>query len=232
MKTRLSRHYRFTILATVAAMGACAPALRADWGSIRSNNHTQPAHEVQRGHVEVEHGRTVVEHGHVEVAHGHPEPARVVEPRHANIEAERRHGYYWSGYRPGLTLGALPAGYVQVSFGGTGYYYYDGVYFRPTPGGPYAVVMPPVGVIVPQLPEGPELVVTGQGTYYYAGGAFYLPAPAGFAVVPAPLGATVSALPPDATPIVINGRAYYVSNGTYFLPVMMGGATVYTTVRP
>src|SRR5690242_16530829 len=38
---------------------------------------------------------------------------------------------YWTAMAPGMVLAALPAGYVQVSAAGTGYYYYDGVYFRP-----------------------------------------------------------------------------------------------------
>jgi len=232
MKIKLSRHYRFTILATVAAVGAFAPALRADWGSLHANNHAPQARPVERGHVEVEHERTVVAPVHVDVARVHTEPVRVVAPRHVDIEAERRHGLYWAGYHPGLTLGVLPVGYVQVSFGGIGYYYYDGVFFQPTPAGPYAVIVPPVGVIVPQLPEAPELVVTPQGTYYYAGGAFYLPVPTGFAVVAPPLGATVNGLPPGATSMMINGRVCYVGNGAYFSPVMVGGVTAYITVRP
>jgi hypothetical protein len=126
----------------------------------------------------------------------------------------------------------LPVGCVQVSFGGVGYYYNDGVYFRPTPAGPYAVVPPPVGVIVPQLPDGAEAVVVGQAPYYYAAGAFYVQEPTGFAVVPAPLGAVVHGLPPGATPVVIEGRVYYLGNLTYFMPMMAGGVTVYVTAHP
>lgn len=229
MKIRLPRHHRLTILATVAAVGAFAPSLRADWGSLRSNNHIV----VEHGHVEAEHGRTVVvEHGHVDVAHAHPEPARVVETRHVDIEAERRHGFFWAGYHPGLTLGVLPVGCVQVSFGGVGYYYNDGVYFRPTPAGPYAVVPPPVGVVVPQLPDGADPILIGQTTYYYAGGAFYLQQPTGFAVVAAPLGVTVAGLPPGAIPVFIRGKTYYVSGSAYFLPVMAAGVTAFVTVQP
>ena len=218
MKIRLARHHRFTILATMAAVCALAPALRADWGSLRSNNRTE------RGH-EVEHGRPVV-------VPGHPAAPRVVAPRHVDIEAERRHGFYWAGYHPGLTIGVLPVGYVQVSLGGTGYYYYDGVYFRPTPEGPYAVVAPPVGVIVPQLPEGADRILVGQTTYYYAGGAFYLQQPTGFAVVAAPLGVTVQGLPPGALSVFIRGKTYFVAGSTYFIPVMAGGVTVFVTAQP
>jgi len=232
MKTRLSKHHRFTILATLAALGAFAPALRADWSSLRSNNHPEHGHEAAPEHHEAEPAHPPVEHRAVVVEHGHPAPVRVAEPRHWDVEAERRHGFYWAGYHPGLTIGTLPVGYIQVSAGGTGYYYYDGVYFRPTPEGPYAVVPPPVGVIVPQLPDGAEAVMVGPTTYYYAAGAFYLPDPRGFAVVPAPLGAVVHGLPPGATPVLIEGKVYYLGNSTYFMPMMLGGLTVYVTAVP
>lgn len=218
MRIRPPRHYRFTILATLAALATFTPSLRAEWGSLRANNRTERGREAERGRPRVERGR--------------PEAPRVAEERHMDFEAERRRGLYWAGYRPGLTIGVLPPGYVQVTVGPTGYYYYDGVFFRPTPEGPYAVVPPPVGVIVPQLPDGAEAVVVGATTYYYAGGAFYLPAPAGFAVVAAPLGAVVHGLPLDATPVTLEGRIYYQGNSTYFLPVMVGGVTAYVVSAP
>ena len=114
----------------------------------------------------------------------------------------------------------------------TPYYYYDGVYFQATTTGAYALMAPPVGVVVPQLPDGAEAIAVGPTTYYYAGGASYLPQPTGFAVVPAPLGVTVTGLPPGATPVVINGVIYYVAGANYFMPVMQAGVTVYVTARP
>ena len=199
------------LLATLAAVCAFAPALRADWGSLRANNRRGRGPEPERGRHEDE---------------------RVVERRHLDIEAERRHAFYWAGFHPGLAVGVLPPGYVQVSVGAAGYYYYDGVYFQPTPAGSYVIVAPPVGVIVPQLPDGAEAIAVGPTTYYYAGGAFYLQQPTGFAAVPAPLGVTVTGLPSGATPVTINGAVYYVAGPTYFLPVMQAGVTVYVTAHP
>jgi len=242
MKTRISRQYRLTVLATVAALGAFAPALHAQWSSLRGNNHPEHGHEGVGERHEVHapppaerhevHAPPPAEHRAVVVEHGHPAPVHVAEPRHWDVEPERRHAYWWGTYHPGLTIGALPSGYVQVSVGGTGYYYYDGVYFQPTPAGPYAVVMPPIGAIVPQLPEGAEMVNVAGATYYYAAGTFYLPDPRGFAVVPAPLGAVVHEPPPGATTVLIEGKIYYFGNGAYYLPMMAGGVTVYATVIP
>jgi len=166
------------------------------------------------------------------VERGHHEEERAQERRRLDIETERRHALYWAGFYPGMGVGVLPPGYVQVSVGGAGFYYYNGVYFQPTTTGAYAVVAPPLGVIVPQLPDGAEVVVVGSATYDYAAGTFYLQQPSGFAVVPAPLGVTVTGLPPGATPVTINGVVYFVAGTTYFLPVMQGGVTVYVTARP
>jgi hypothetical protein len=211
MKTKFSSHYRFMFLATLTAVCACAPVLRAEWGSLRANNRRGRGPEIERGH---------------------PEVARAEERRRLDIEAERRHAFYWAGFRPGLAVRVLPVGYVQVSLGGVGFYYYDGVYFQPTTAGAYAVVSPPVGVIVPQVPDGADAIVVGPTTYYFAGGAFYLQQPTGFAVVPAPLGVTVTGLPPGATPVTLNGAIYYAAGSAYFRPVMQAGVTVYVTAHP
>jgi hypothetical protein len=140
---------------------------------------------------------------------------------------------YWAARSPGMVLAALPAGFVQVSVGGTGYYYYDGVYFRPVASlsSGYEVVAPPTGVVVPQIPTDAELVTVGDGVYYYAGGAFYVQQPAGFAVVPAPPGAVVKTPPPGATPIALNGAVYFQTADAYYQPIAAGGMTLYTTVR-
>jgi hypothetical protein len=151
--------------------------------------------------------------------------------RHDDIEIDRRHGYYWSGYHSGMRIVGLPGGYLSLSLGGRPYYYYEGVYFQPGPTG-YVVVNPPVGAIVPELPPGAETVVVSGTVYYYAGGAFYFAQPNGYAVVPPPLGVTVTTLPPGAVPVVINGNTYYSVDSVYYLPVMENGIIVYMTVRP
>ena len=185
MKIRLSRHGRFVFLATLAAVCAFRACAAGGLGQ-------PPGQQPQRA--------------------GTRAPAR---PRH---EAERVvNGGTWTskpsaamlstgGLPPRPGRWRLPVGYVQVSVGATGYYYYNGVYFPAHDRRLPNVVAPPVGVIVPQLPEGAEALVVGPTTYYCAGGAFYLQQPAGFAVVPAPLGVTVTGLPPAAAPVVDQWR--------------------------
>lgn len=207
MKTLFAKH--FFLPAALAAACACVPAAQAGWSSVRSNNRVERRPEPV-----------------------HREAGRVQDRRRLDIEAERRHAFYWWGFRPGMAVGVLPAGNVQISVGPVGYYYYQGVYYQATTAGAYAVVAPPVGVIVPQLPDGAEAVQAGSVTYYYGGGAFYVQRPTGFEVVPAPLGVTVTGLPPDAAPVTINGVVYYLSGTTYLRPVMQGGVVVYVAARP
>jgi hypothetical protein len=202
MKLPIQKNGSFNCALTLAALFALCPLARADWGSVRANNRT-----VAGGHYEAEH-------------------------RHVDIEHERAHAFYWSRYSAGMNVAVLPQGYVQVSVGPVGYYYFDGVYYQATTEGNYVVVAPPVGVIVPTVPTGAETMVVGPTTYYYAGGACYLQQPNGFAVVQPPLGMTVPTLPPGAGTTVINGVLYYVVGNVYYQPIMQGGVTVYVTARP
>jgi Family of unknown function (DUF6515) len=248
MKIRLLTHQYLTVIVSVAALGLATPSLRAQWGSIRGNNREAQEHrEPQRGPAEVqhrqpevaprqpevEHRQGQVEHRQGQVERGHVEAPRVYqEPRHEELVPERRQGYYWGNYHPGETVRVLPPGYVPLSVGGLGYYYYGGVYFRPTPAGPYAAVAPPLGAVVPELPPGAQVVYAGAASFYYAWGAFYLPQGNGFVVVPPPMGAVVNVLPPWATPVVIGGRMFYVAGSTYYMPVMAGGVTAYVVTQP
>ena len=202
MKIQFQNHPSFVSMVALAAFCSFSPAVRADWGSVRANNHTPP------------------------------HPYHQVEHRHVGVEQERYHAFYWSRFSAGMTVTALPQGYVQVSTGAVGFYYFDGVYYQPTTDGTYIVVAPPLGVIVPQLPSGAETMTAGPATYYYAGGAFYFQQPTGFVVVQPPLGVTITALPTGAAPVVISGVLYYLAAGAYYQPIMQGGVTVYVTARP
>jgi hypothetical protein len=197
------------LLALMVACGVRPPAAQAGWASIRASNHTERKVEPARH-----------------------EPERVLDRRRQDIEAERRHAFYWSGFHPGVTLTALPGQCMQTSVGAVGYYYYDGVYFQPTTTSSYVVVAPPLGAVVPELPEGAEPIIIDSTTWYYGAGAFYVQQQNGFAVVAAPPGVTVTGLPPGAAPVVINGTMYYVAGAAYYMPVMQGGVTVYVTARP
>lgn len=244
------------VLVSVGAVGWNA---QAQWGSIHGNNRSSGGeHGGGRGGGGAEHGgvRGGEEHHgqpapveHHEAPAVHAEPNRheehrtvVVQPRvhtewdardrrHWDLDEERRHAYFWSGYSAGMPVVTLPSGYLSIRVGSVPYDYYDGVFYQPGQTG-YVVVAPPPGALVPTLPPGAETMVVGPYTYYYAGGAFYIQQPQGFQVVAPPLGVTVPYLPAGSAPVTINGMLYYQASGAYFLPVMENGATVFTTVQP
>jgi hypothetical protein len=238
------------IALVLVALAASGWSAQAQWGSIHGNNRGYGGeHEASHGRSGEEHRGPSAPVPHHEAPPAHVEPNRHVEhetrvvPPHVttereahvyrnwDLDEERRHAFFWSGYYAGMPVITLPHGYISVQVGGVPYDYYDGVFYQPGQSG-YVVVSPPVGALVPALPPGAEAVVAGPYTYYYAGGAFYIQQPQGFQVVPPPLGITVPYLPAGAATVSINGVLYYQASGAYFLPVMENGATVFTTVQP
>ena len=108
-------------------------------------------------------------------------------------------------------------------------YYDDGVFYQQEDRG-YAVIAPPLGAIVPDLPDDTyEFSAEGIPYYYYAG-VFYTEVENGYQVVQAPLGAIVSKLPPGATEVKINGMIYYFFNETYYQPIDTEDGPAYQVV--
>jgi hypothetical protein len=101
MKLKFQNRPWLLSVATLAALFAVSPALRADWGSLRANNRS-PSQRAKVQHREDE--------------------RQIHERRHVDIEAERHHAFYWSGFYAGMAVSVLPPGYVQASAGTVGYY--------------------------------------------------------------------------------------------------------------
>ena len=85
------------------------------------------------------------------------------------------HRYNHDHYYPqrGLAFGALPREAVTIRYGGVGYYYHGGAWYRPY-GPRFVVVAPPFGAVVPFLPGFYTTVWFGGIPYYYANDAYYL----------------------------------------------------------
>ena len=83
--------------------------------------------------------------------------------------------YPYVHYGPafGLSINILPFGYSQFFIGGNPFYYYNGIYYQPHPGGGYAVTQPPLGAVVKHLPSGAKVTVIDGQKYYVLGGTFY-----------------------------------------------------------
>ncbi|WHI44490.1 DUF6515 family protein [Microbulbifer sp. VAAF005] len=112
----------------------------------------------------------------------------------ATYRPRYRHGY--SGHRPhyrpshygyGYRWRHLPKNFVSISIGAAGFYYSDGIFYRPATSG-YVVAQPPHGAIVHSLPASALTVVVGGHNYYVAYDTYYLwdHSHRGYRVVPRP----------------------------------------------
>ncbi|MFD2919424.1 DUF6515 family protein [Terrimonas rubra] len=105
--------------------------------------------------------------------------------------------------------------FVSINFGGMGYRYQHGYFYRPM-GTSFQVVTPPFGIRVGILPVGYSTFMMGTVPYYYYNNVYYRQLDNEYEVVAPPLGARVTALPPKAAVKVINGEKYYELDGTYY----------------
>ncbi len=118
------------------------------------------------------------------------------------------HHYYYhhEHYEPfpffGRAIFTLPGGYVSLIFGGSRYYYYDGIFYRKHLDG-FEVVTPPVGVILRLPPPECSPVIIDGTTYYVGNGIYYLNTPQGYEVVTPPAATvikTAQSLPTQSIP--------------------------------
>ncbi|WP_228238635.1 DUF6515 family protein [Allomuricauda sp. M10] len=69
---------------------------------------------------------------------------------------------------------ALPRYYAPVYYAGNPYYYANGVFYvRIEQSDSYKVVLPPVGTIVPNLPDGAHMTIIDDREYYEFGDVIY-----------------------------------------------------------
>ncbi|MFC6634193.1 DUF6515 family protein [Microbulbifer taiwanensis] len=90
-------------------------------------------------------------------------------PGYRHHKPRWRPAHYGYGYR----WRHLPRNFVRISVGALGFYYSDGIFYRPHSHG-YVVAQPPVGAIVHSLPGSAVTVVFGGLNYYVAYDTYYL----------------------------------------------------------
>ncbi len=150
---------------------------------------------------------------------------------HHDVDSDFSHPHFWHGFNYGHHVGVLRIGFHPFFLLGMPYFYDDGIYYQRADAG-YREVYPPLGAVVPDLPEGAIEIQVGTLTYYYGGGAFYLRRYDGFIIVAAPMGVTVPDPPPGAALVTVNGNVAYQFNGVFFRPIFVNGVTQYVTYRP
>ncbi|UEG50713.1 DUF6515 family protein [Ferruginibacter lapsinanis] len=131
----------------------------------------------------------------------------------------RRNSYFYS----------LPSTYININFGGFGYHYWDGVFYRPY-NNLFIVCAPPIGIYINVLPVGYRRIYVRNYPYYYFNGTYYDQRGANYFVVSPPLGAIVESLPEGYQTVVIDGETYYTIDGAQYKPVIQQNGEIWYEV--
>jgi hypothetical protein len=131
----------------------------------------------------------------------------------------RRNSYFYS----------VPSNYFSISFGGFGYRYWDGVFYRPY-NNMFTVCAPPVGIFINVLPVGYSRIYVHNYPYYYYNGTYYDQLGSNYYVVSPPVGAIVESIPDGYDTVVIDGETYYVVDGAQYKPVVVENGEIWYEV--
>ncbi|MEP6674827.1 MAG: DUF6515 family protein [Ferruginibacter sp.] len=131
--------------------------------------------------------------------------------------------------RRNSVFNTLPSSYFSINFGGFGYRYYDGIYYRPY-NNIFQVVAPPIGIHINILPEGYRRIYVNDYPYYYFNGTYYDQRDDEYYVVSPPVGAVVESLPDGFQTVVIDGETYYTADGAQYKPVVQDDGEIWYEV--
>jgi len=149
-------------------------------------------------------------------------PRPVYNPYNPNWRyayAPRRNSVFYS----------LPSSYFSINFGGYGYRYYDGIFYRPY-NNIFRVVAPPIGIFVNLLPTGYSRIYVNDYPYYYYNGTYYDQRDNHYVVVSPPVGAVVESLPDGYETVNIDGETYYIADGAQYKPVLQDNGEIWYEV--
>ncbi len=131
----------------------------------------------------------------------------------------RRNSYFYS----------VPGSYFSLNFGGIGYRYWDGVFYRPY-NNMFTVIAPPVGIFINVLPFGNRRILVNNYPYYYYNGTYYDQRGSNYYVVSPPVGAVVESLPEGYQTVVIDGETFYTIDGAQYKPVVQENGEIWYEV--
>jgi len=124
---------------------------------------------------------------------------------------------------------SLPATYLTLNFGGFGYRYWDGVFYRPY-NDLFTVCAAPLGIFINVLPIGYRRIYVSNYPYYYYNGTYYDQRGDNYYVVSPPVGAVVESLPDGYDTVVIDGETYYTIDGAQYRPKVMDNGEIWYEV--
>ena len=119
--------------------------------------------------------------------------------------------------------------YETINFGGCGYRYYEGVYYRPY-NNVFRVVAPPFGFFINTLPYGYSNIYVNNYPYYYYNGTYYDQYEDSYRVVAPPIGAVVESIPQGYETLVIDGETYYKVDNVQYKPVVQDNGEIWYQV--
>jgi len=121
-------------------------------------------------------------------------PAALAQPGGPGRGGPAQQHHPGPGGGHGGLIHTLPGAAVTILFAGLAYSFVDGLFYLPGSGG-FAVVTPPVGLVIPVLPPVYTVVMVGPRTYYHAQGVYYVRAAQGYCVVQPPAEPAQAATP-------------------------------------
>lgn len=126
----------------------------------------------------------------------------------------------FSGRVFGRTVHRLPPHSLVIRSKDRDFLYCQGLFYRHTPSG-YVIIEPPIGAIVPVLPQGYTRVIIDQRPFFYYADSYYVATSAGYQVVASPDNFLSNASTVDKSEIAkeINSYDIYIPNhnGSYTL---------------
>lgn len=127
------------------------------------------------------------------------------------------HYHYRHLPKRGAIVTTLNAKALAIKFGGVGYRFHSGVWYKPL-GKKWIVTRPSCGIRVRSLPVGHRKALVGATVYYYYYGTYYRQQNQEYEVVSAPNGAEISSLPEGYNVVNVNGVEYYELDDIYYMP--------------
>ena len=92
---------------------------------------------------------------------------------HKDYRKDSRYHHNRSYPRSGHSIKRLPSRHYTIRHRHTHYYYFGGIWYRPS-GAHFVVVAPPMGVVVPVLPAYYTTIWYNSIPYYYANDVYYV----------------------------------------------------------
>lgn len=148
----------------------------------------------------------------------------------APVYSSRNPGWRYS-YLPArrTVITSFPFQYQTIHYGGYGYRFYNGTYYRPY-NNAYIVVAPPIGLSINFLPFGYRRIYVQNNPYYYYNGTYYDEYENNYRVVAPPVGAVVESIPEGYETVTIDGETYYQVDGVQYKPMVQDNGEIWYEV--